>query len=196
VDWKSLLNNRKVQIGGVGVAAAAGGLVYYRRKKSGGSAGAATPADSAATGDGGTAYAPGQFPDTSGTDIAGWLGQYSQGLQAELDQGLAAYTQQQTDFLAALGTSGAPAPTPTPKPPVKTLPKVTPKPGGTVKPTPVPKPAGYVTVAAFKSGNPAWNSTLSGIAGHEHTTVAQLLKLNPSIKNANVIRTGAKIRIK
>jgi LysM repeat protein len=191
MDWKSLLRNRKVQIGGLAVAAGAGAFAFYRKRAAGG----ASSTDAAAAGDGstgGAAYTPGAFPDTSGTDVAGFLGQYSQQLQTELDQGLAAYTQQQTDFLAALGHQGVPAPNPTPG---GGTPAPKPKPGGTPKPTPTPKPAAsYVTVTKFSSSNPSWSSTLSGIASHEKTTVAQLLKLNPSIKNANVIQTGQKIR--
>lgn len=75
---------------------------------------------------------------------------------------------------------------PAPKPPA---PKPTPKPA----PKPVPK---YVTVARFTSKNPPWNSTLSGIAAHEHTTVAALLRLNPSIKDPDLIHPGQRIRVK
>ena len=38
--------------------------------------------------------------------------------------------------------------------------------------------------------------TLSGIASKYHTTVANLMALNPRIKNANVIYAGEVIRIR
>ncbi|MBK7556261.1 MAG: LysM peptidoglycan-binding domain-containing protein [Flavobacteriales bacterium] len=37
--------------------------------------------------------------------------------------------------------------------------------------------------------------TLSGIAGREHTTVAALMRANPSIHNANVIHVGDRIHV-
>ncbi len=83
------------------------------------------------------------------------------------------------------------------------LSQTTSTPGG---PTPTPPPGSttgtttdgkvYVTVVAYKSPNPPWNSTLSGIASHEHTTVAHLLALNPSITNPSVIHVGQRIRVK
>lgn len=42
----------------------------------------------------------------------------------------------------------------------------------------------------------AKGDTLSGIAKKYKTTVAKLMKLNPSIKNANLIKVGQKVRIK
>ena len=38
--------------------------------------------------------------------------------------------------------------------------------------------------------------TLGGIAARYHTTVANLMRLNPRIKNANVIYAGEVIRIR
>lgn len=64
--------------------------------------------------------------------------------------------------------------------------------------TPV-KTASTVTVAAWPgqsvNGLAQWNTTLWGIATHYGTTVAELLKLNPSIKNANLIYPGQKIKV-
>lgn len=58
------------------------------------------------------------------------------------------------------------------------------------KSNPAPKPPApvYYTV---KSGD-----NLTGIASNHGTTVANLLKLNPSIKNPNLIYVGQKIRVK
>ena len=61
----------------------------------------------------------------------------------------------------------------------------------TAKTTTTPK---YVTVAKWTSSNTKWNSTLSGIAAHYGTTISKLLKLNPTIKNPDLIYTGQKIR--
>jgi LysM repeat protein len=52
-----------------------------------------------------------------------------------------------------------------------------------------------VTVVKFAGNPPPWNSTLSGIASHEHTTVPAILALNPSIKNANLIFPGQSIKV-
>lgn len=70
---------------------------------------------------------------------------------------------------------------------------VTPAP---VTPVPAAPAVRYVTVVKYTTRNPPWNSTLSGIAGHESTSVATLLKLNPSIKNANLIYPGQQIRVR
>jgi LysM repeat protein len=59
------------------------------------------------------------------------------------------------------------------------------------KTTTTPK---YVTVSKWTSSNTKWNSTLSGIAAHYGTTISKLLKLNPTIKNPDLIYTGQKIR--
>jgi len=84
-----------------------------------------------------------------------------------------------------------PNPQPTPKPPPSQPKHVTP-----VKVPPKPAAPVTVTVAKWTPANTPWNSTLSGIAAHEHTTVANLMKLNPQIKNANLIQAGSKVRIK
>jgi len=88
------------------------------------------------------------------------------------------------------GSGSTPPPTPAaPPPPAKTP--------STPKPTPKPTSHKTVTVSKFTTATAArgsnWASTLSTIAAHEHTTVSRLLKLNPGIKNPNVIRTGQKI---
>lgn len=50
-----------------------------------------------------------------------------------------------------------------------------------------------VTVAPWRSVNPPWNSTMSGIAEHEGVTLDALLALNPEIKDPNVIHPGEQI---
>jgi len=79
---------------------------------------------------------------------------------------------------------GEPKEPPTP-PPAKTP----------TDPKPVPKSTNHRSVfaTAYTKRNPKWSSTLSGIAQHEHTTVARLLKLNPGIKNPNIIHPGQRI---
>jgi LysM repeat protein len=92
---------------------------------------------------------------------------------------------------------GTPNPQPTPTPPARTATT-----GTTVQhkagPAPV-KSAGSktqtVTVTKWTATNTPWNSTLSGIAQHYNTTVAELLKLNPSITNPNLIYPGQKITV-
>ena len=77
-------------------------------------------------------------------------------------------------------------------------------PAGTGGTTPTP-PAGTGTPAAtpqyftitqnYSSANRA-TTTLSGIAGLYHTTVARLLALNPKITNPNLVYKGEQIRVK
>jgi len=90
--------------------------------------------------------------------------------------------------------TGNPQPKPPPKPPKK-------KHVTTIK-TPPKKPntrEQFVTVAKWpgksSGGLAQWNTTLWGIANHQHTTVAHLLQLNPQIKNANLVKPGEKIRV-
>lgn len=117
MDWRALLADRRVQIGGVAAAALAGVVVWRRRQQGGGSGGGA-----------GGASAPGAdspvgagFPNTTGTDIASWVGE-------EL------YRQQQwfTNYLRSLGLGDgldnippATAPVPSRPPAVAPLPGVT-----------------------------------------------------------------------
>jgi len=81
------------------------------------------------------------------------------------------------------GGNPAPAPAPAPSP--------SPAPA----PAPAPSTPRYVNTARFTSRNPPWNSTLSGIAAHEHTTIARLMQLNPQIHNANNIPYPGRIRV-
>ena len=100
-----------------------------------------------------------------------------------INQGLSQAQQQAIlDAIAKLnGPASKPAtPTPAPKP--------TPKPAPKPKTTPKPAAKQYVTA---KPGQ-----TLSGIAATYHTTVAALMKLNPQIKNKNLIYAGSKYRVK
>jgi LysM repeat protein len=182
VDWQALLHDRRFQIAAMGVAGV-GGYVLYRRKQSTGSSSSATPGAQAA-GTGGTF-------SSAGTDLATALGNYRQDQQGALDQ-FAAQLQDTLTQLKAITPSPAPGPAPAPAPSPAPAPAPSPAPA----PAPSPTAPQYVTVTKFTTSNPAWSSTLSGIAGHYHTSVAALLKLNPSVSNPNVIRTGAQIRVK
>lgn len=88
--------------------------------------------------------------------------------------------------------TGTPNPQPTPVPPPKKKvigKKVTHKAGA----------APTVTVAQWPGsavgGIAQWNTTLWGIANHYHTSVSELLKLNPWIKNPNQLQPGWKIKV-
>jgi LysM repeat protein len=69
--------------------------------------------------------------------------------------------------------------------------------GGTPPPGPVSGGQKYteVTVVKFQGNPPPWNSTLSGIAAHYHTSVSELMKLNPQVKNENLIQPGWQIKV-
>jgi len=167
VDWQGLLHN-KWALAGVGVAGAAGLFVFLRRRGAGGAS--STPATGAQASPG-YSGGVGQF-DSTGTDVANWLGHYSESLDAQFKE-----------FLAQAGAAGGPA-------------SIPPGPSGTgTPPTVVYAPTRTVEVTKYWGPTPAWNSTLSGIAKHEGTTVAQLLTLNPSIKNPNLIYKGQQIRV-
>ena len=61
------------------------------------------------------------------------------------------------------------------------------------------EPARSVTVAKWpgrsRGGRAQWNTTLSGIASHEHIPLGYLEKDNPQIRNPNLVYPGEKIRI-
>lgn len=91
MDFRALLHN-KWALAGLGVAGAAGAYVLIRRQASGGggssSGSQASPAYSGGVG---------SF-DSTGTDVAGWLGNYSGNLQNQLDE----YQRQLRDALGGL----------------------------------------------------------------------------------------------
>lgn len=107
-------------------------------------------------------------------------------------------------------------PAPVPAPDGNPLPPSGPAQTGTPNPQPVPptppkkKTSGgsvthkagappTVTVAQWPgksvNGLAQWNTTLWGIANHYHTSVQELLKLNPNIKDPNLIQPGQKIKV-
>lgn len=95
-----MLHDKKLMIG-VGLAAALGAGVLWQRKKSTGST---TSADPTAAQQGAPAGYVGGFNST-GTDVASWLGNYSGSLQTQLDQ----YQKQLTTALQGAGQIGVPA---------------------------------------------------------------------------------------
>lgn len=185
-SFKSLFKDKRVL---VGLAAAGGlGLVVLLKKGNG---------DQTAT-DTGTgqpqAYSSSDFDTYNAISQlgSGWT-QQLQGIQDSLDQlGQAPPVGGGTTTPAPGGVSTQPVPKPTPRPAPKPAPKIPTK----------PKVPGklYINATRFTTASAArgsnWESTLSTIAGHYHTTVSNLLKLNPSIKNPNQIRAGQKIRYK
>lgn len=110
MNWRALLTNRWA-LAGVGVAAAAGLYVLYKRRGGGGSGGGMAQEAPGYAGGG-----VGSF-DSTGTDVAAWLGQYSASLQAQLDE----YKREVTDALEAMKK----VPT---RPRVVAVPTVPPKP--------------------------------------------------------------------
>lgn len=185
-ELSNLLKDRRFQIAAGGVVAV-GGFVFYTRRKASTNPAAATTIPVGSSG-----YVQGGA-DTTGTDIASYLGQYG----ATQNQALQDWAQQWSgnlqDTLDAIknGQSGGQTtPTPVPTPHPTTLPAITPAPPGTHAVMPQ-----YVTVAKFTTSNPPWNSTLSGIASHFKTSVGKLMTLNPSITNASLIHPNQQIRV-
>ena len=52
----------------------------------------------------------------------------------------------------------------------------------------------YVTVGTW-TPNPAWNTTLSGIAQHEGVTLTRIEQLNPQISNPNLIYPNERVKV-
>jgi len=66
------------------------------------------------------------------------------------------------------GPGPGPAPTPVPTPTPTPVPVPKPNPAPVPKPVPAPPPGRYVQVVKYTSKNPAWNSTLWGIAENSY----------------------------
>lgn len=97
MDLKTALKDKRL-LYGVGLAAAAGGAVLWQRSKSG----------SSSTSTGGPtstqpAYVGAGSVDTTGTDVASWLGNYSASLQTQYDQQQQQWAQWGQNLLDTLG---------------------------------------------------------------------------------------------
>lgn len=106
MDVRALLHNRWI-LGGVGLAAVAGVYVLIKKQRSGG--GAST--SQAGGGSTNPTYASGSVGsfDSTGTDVASWLGNYS----ANLDNQFKEFQKNVSDQLAGIptGPTGTGAPT-------------------------------------------------------------------------------------
>lgn len=101
MDWRQLLADKRVRYGGLAAAGLAGGVVLWRRFRSTGSttAGGSVPPASQPTGTTGSIAST--YPNTTGTDVAYWVGQYDQNQQAAMAQ----YLSQIQDALGRLQTA-------------------------------------------------------------------------------------------
>lgn len=177
------LTKDKRLMAGVAVAGAVGLFVFLRRggTDTGGSGSGSDEEGGTSVGSG-VGYLGGY--DSTSADIAGQLGQYGAGLQVQLDE-FAGTLQDALEKMTGDGTTTTPT---------------TPSPATTDDQTTKPKPAStnkqYATVAKWRKTNTPWNSTLSGIAKHYKTSVSKLLKMNPGIKNPDVIYPGQKVRVR
>jgi LysM repeat protein len=130
--------------------------------------------------------------DSNGNPIYSAGGQLPADFSGEISTLQSEYGSLASEVSAQQGTTGPAGPAGPAGPPGPAGKAPAPKPAP--KPKPKPKTT-EVTVAKWTSHNAPWNSTLSGIAAHYHTTVANLLKLNPGIKNPNVIYAGQKVKV-
>lgn len=105
MDWRALLHDRRVWLAGAVAAAGLGAVTFLRRRKTGAGYDTASPQGTAA---GSIGYPAGV--DTTGTDVASWLGNYSGSLQRQLDE----YGKTLTDSLSAIGQTTRPPGTPNP----------------------------------------------------------------------------------
>jgi len=104
-DFKDLARDPRFQVAAVAVAAV-GGYVLYKRKKTTGSTSVGT-SDTTTTAAG---YNGAATLNTSGTDIANWLGQYSGSLQNQLDAYQQSLSDAITNLQAISPAGGTPAP--------------------------------------------------------------------------------------
>lgn len=185
MDWRQLLRNKKAVAG----LAAAGvlGLIVALRRPGGGGGDGDVPSTSAGTGSGGV----GTYDSTS-TDVANQLGQFTNSVQNQLDQ----FSGQLEDALDALENV-------TPKTPGPT------KPPGTKKPLPVPPGKPRPTKPPTKKKPPAKKGgfytvrkgdTLSEISQEKKVSMRRLKALNPKLFDAdsrygNLILPGQKVRL-
>lgn len=185
----SLFKDKRV----LAAAAVAGGLgLVVLLRKGGDVAGGGS--------DGGQTITPADYNST-GVDSYNAISQIG---QAWGDQ-FAQYTDQLGSLIDQLGgVNGPPSGSPArPVPTAPTTPTRRPAPS-TSKPAP-PRPvstltrsgaAQYVKTTAYTKTGTRWNSTLSGIASRYHTSVPKLMKLNPNIRNANLIHPNQQIRVR
>lgn len=187
-DFKALLHNKKFQIAAGGVAVV-GGVVFYMRSKSGSNSGpneaaSATPAGSSGYVQGGA--------DTTGTDIASFLSNYSQSLTAQQNDWAQQWSGNLTDTLQAIKDAAAGGPL---TPPVTTTPTPTQVPVyATVK-------AGWSVdqwirdLQAGKGGYGPGNYTWDAIYGLDHG-INNVINWHGGAGTGNTFKTDAKIRIR
>lgn len=186
-----------VFIGGF-VMVAAVAWIYFRRKQA---ASSTTAADGSSGGsivgydaNGNPIYsAGGQMPADFAGEISTLQSEYGN-LASEISAWQGG-TPPATTTPPGNVNPGGPPTNITPPPKTWTPPPWKPKPPPKPAPKPAPPKTTTVTVAKWTAHNAPWNSTLSGIAAHYHTTVANLLKLNPGIRNPNLIYAGQKIKV-
>lgn len=97
MNLAKLIKDKRVIIGGVAIAALLGVYTLYNRTKGGAGVGGDDGESSSSAGSPG--QLGGSFPDTTGSNVASWFGQYSESVQRQLDQ----YRKEQLDAIAALG---------------------------------------------------------------------------------------------
>ena len=106
-NWRELLHNRWVWLGGAG-AAGLGAITWWRRRGTGGTGGALGAAS------GSPAYtaagAVGGF-DSTGTDVAHWLGDYSKNLDQQFNEFKGSVEEKLATIPAATAATGTGAPT-------------------------------------------------------------------------------------
>lgn len=152
-------------------------------------------------------------PTNNNSDVLsaiGQLGQSIQNLVASQNQTVPTSANNNSDVLTAITNLGQSITTaiknaiPTSNPPSNPTPTNTnPPPVNNPSPTPTPQPVvnapapipqlRQVSVVQWTNRNTPWNSTLSGIASHFGESLAYIERINPQIRNPNLIYPGQKV---
>ncbi len=185
MDWRQLLRNKKA-VAGLAAAGVLGLVVALRRNSGGDGEDGDVPAKSAGTGSGGV----GTYDSTS-TDVANQLGQFTNSVQNQLDN----FSGQLEDALDALENV-------TPKTPGPTKPPGSKKPLPVLPPRPKPKPPKKKQPPAKKGRfyTIRKGDTLGEIADEKNISMRRLKALNPKLfdkdsRYGNLILPGQKVRL-
>lgn len=132
-------------------------------------------------------------PTNDNSDVLTAIGNLSQAIQNLIQNGSTSNNGTNPPTTTP-PVNNPPPPVIPPRPVIPPAPQIPPKnPPGIIAPGPSGGVHPTVTVAQWSSTNTPWNSTLWGIAHHFGESLATVERLNPQIKNPNLIKAGQKV---